>query len=344
MKKMMQQVVTAPHKIEFVETDLPEMREGCVLIKVMRMGICGSDIHVFHGQHPYTSYPITQGHEISGLVVEVAEDVKHIKAGQKVTIEPQVVCGECYPCRHGKYNLCDNLKVMGFQTTGAASEYFLVHQSKVDVLPDSMTYDEGALIEPLAVVVHACRQAGDVKDKNVIVIGSGPIGVLLIQTLKALGTKTVMATDISDYRLQLAKSSGADFVFNTENEDFGKAVIETFGKDKADLIFDCAGTNTSMANAIEHARKGSMIILVAVFAKMAEVDLAKLNDSEIDLNSTMMYRHEDYIDAIRLVSEGKINLESIISKHFDFKDFQKAYEHIDNNKESTMKVLIDINP
>ena len=117
---------------------------------------------------------------------------------------------------------------------------------------------------------------------------------------------------------------------------------EEFGPDKADVIYDCAGNDITMGQAIKYARKGSTIILVAVFAKMATVDLAVLNDHELDLNTTMMYRHEDYVDAIRLVSEGKIQLKPLMSKHFAFKDYQAAYEYIDNNKETTMKVLIDI--
>ena len=118
---MLQQVMTAPGKIGFHEVPVPEISEGEVLIKIMKIGICGSDIHVYHGEHPFTSYPVTQGHEVSGEVVKTGRAVTGFVPGQKVTIQPQVVCGQCYPCRHGKYNLCEDLKVMGFQTTGAAS-------------------------------------------------------------------------------------------------------------------------------------------------------------------------------------------------------------------------------
>jgi len=123
---MLQSVMVSPGKIEFHEVEKPELKPGQVLIKIMRIGICGSDIHVNHGKHPFTKYPVTQGHEVSGKIVEVAEDVEHLKVGQKVTIEPQVVCGKCHPCRTGKYNLCEELKVMGFQTVGAGSEYLLL--------------------------------------------------------------------------------------------------------------------------------------------------------------------------------------------------------------------------
>ena len=345
MKEMMiQQVMTAPHKIEFNEVPVPEVKPGQVLVQIKRIGVCGSDIHVFHGQHPYTSYPVTQGHEVSGKVAALGENVTGVEVGQKVTIEPQVYCGECYPCTHGKYNLCENLKVMGFQTTGTASEYVAVDASKVTPLPENMTYDEGAMIEPLAVAVHACRRPGDIKGMKVAVLGAGPIGILIAQTLKAFGAAEVMVTDVSDYRLELAKECGADYIYNTKNVDFGKAVVECFGADKADIIYDCAGNDITMNQAIQNARKGSVIILVAVYAGMANVDLAKLNDSELDLNTSMMYRHEDYVDAIRFVGEGKIQLKPLMSKHFAFKDYLAAYDYIENNRETTMKVLVDVDP
>lgn len=344
MKTMRKQVMTAPHKITFEDVAVPVAGPGQVLLKIKRIGICGSDIHVFHGEHPYVTYPLTQGHEVSAQVVAVGEGVSGIKVGQKTTVEPQVVCGECHPCRNGKYNLCESLKVMGFQTTGTASEYFVADAAKITTFADNISYDEGAMIEPLAVTVHAVRRSGDVKGKKVVVMGAGPIGILLIQTLKAFGAAEVMATDISDYRLELASKCGADHVFNTKNIEFGEALVKSFGKDKADIIYDCAGNDVVMNQAIQNARKGSMIMLIAVFARMANVDLAKLNDSELDLNTSMMYRHEDYIEAIRILEEGKIKLKPLMSKHFAFEDYQQAYEYIDTNREATMKVLIDVDP
>jgi L-iditol 2-dehydrogenase len=341
---MIQQVMTAPKKIEFREVPVPEPGSDQILVKIMKIGVCGSDIHVYHGTHPFTSYPVTQGHEVSAKIVKLGENVNGFTVGQKVTIEPQVFCGECYPCTHGKYNLCEELKVMGFQTTGTASEYFAVDASKVTPLPENLTYNEGAMIEPLAVTVHAAKRFPYLQGAKVAILGCGPIGILLAQSCKALGAEQVMITDISDYRLNLAKSVGADFVVNTTKKDFGEAMTECFGPDKADVIYDCAGNDITMGQAIKYARKGSTIILVAVFGKLATVDLAVLNDHELDLNTTMMYRHEDYIDAIRLVSEGKIQLKPLMSKHFAFKDYLAAYEYIDNNRETTMKVLIDIDP
>lgn len=339
---MLQQVMTSPGVIEFREVPIPKVEKDQVLIKIMKIGICGSDIHVYHGKHPFTSYPVTQGHEVSGEIVEVGTEVEGFAPRQKVTIQPQVVCGKCYPCRHGKYNLCEELKVMGFQTTGVASHYFAVDASKVTLLPENMSYDEGAMIEPLAVAVHAIRQAGDVTGKKIAVLGAGPIGILVAQVAKGLGAESVMITDVSDIRLAKAAECGVDFCENTKSVDFGDAMLKNFGPDKADVIYDCAGNNITMGQAIKYARKGSTIILVAVFAGMAQVDLAVLNDHELDLNTTMMYRNEDYVEAIRLVDEGKVALKPLISNHFAFRDYKKAYEYIDANRETTMKVIINV--
>ncbi len=339
---MLQQIMTAPGKIEFREVPVPKPGEGQVLIKIMNIGICGSDIHVYHGEHPFTSYPVTQGHEVSGEVVEIGSNITDFHLGQKVTIEPQVYCSNCYPCRHGKYNLCEELKVMGFQTTGTASHFFAVDASKVTPIPEDMSFEEGAMIEPLAVAVHGVKQVGNVKGLNIVVIGAGPIGNLVAQAAKGMGAAKVMVTDVSDLRLKKARECGIDVCVNTREKDFGEAMTEAFGLDKADVIYDCAGNNITMGQAIKHARKGSIIVLVAVFAGMATVDLAVANDHELDIKSTMMYRHEDYLDGISLVKENKVYLKPLISKTFAFKDYLKAYQYIDDNRETTMKVIINV--
>ncbi|MCQ2507739.1 MAG: alcohol dehydrogenase catalytic domain-containing protein [Dorea sp.] len=339
---MLQQVMTKPGEIIFREIEEPVTGKGQVKIRMEKIGICGSDIHVYHGKHPFTSYPITQGHEASGIVAEVGEGVTQFHVGQKVTVEPQVTCGECYPCRHGKYNLCEELKVYGFQTTGVASEYFVADEKNVTAIPETMSLDEGAMIEPLAVAVNAVKKMGDVTGLDVVVLGAGPIGNLVAQAAKGMGAKRVMITDVSDWRLEKAKECGIDFAVNTKNVDLGTAMVEAFGPDKADVIYDCAGNNITMGSAIAHARKGSKIVLVAVFAGMATVDLAVANDHEVDILSTMMYRHDSYVDGIRLVEEGKVHLKPLISAYFDFKDFKKAYEYIDDNRETTMKVIVDV--
>ena len=339
---MLRQIMTAPGVILFESAETPKPGKGQVLLRMAHIGVCGSDIHVYHGKHPFTSYPITQGHEVAGEIVELGEGVHTLKIGEKVTIQPQVVCQKCPPCRNGKYNLCEELKVMGFQTTGAASEFFAVDAAKVTPLPNGMTLVEGAMIEPLAVGVHAVNQAGGVEGKNIIVLGAGPIGNLLAQAAKGLGAAKVMITDISDFRLAKAAECGIDICVNTKEKDLGQEIAAHFGTDKADVIFECAGTNVTISQAITFSRKGSMIVIVAVYDAPPTVDLALANDKELCLNNTMMYRNEDYLGAIELVNAKKVKLAPLVTRHFPFSNYKEAYEFIDANREISLKVIIDI--
>ena len=341
-KRMIQQVMTAPGEISFREIPVPVAGPEQILVRTKRIGICRSDTHVYHGKHPYTSYPVTQGHEISGEIAAVGSAVTGFSVGQRVTIEPQVACGTCYNCRHGRYNICEQLKVMGFQTTGAASEYFSIDQKRVDLLPDNVDDDQGAMVEPAAVAVHAVRRSGPLKGQKVVVLGAGPIGNLVAQAAKAVGAAQVMITDVSDFRLAIAKDCGTEFTVNTGTVDLGAAIEEHFGADRADVIYDCAGNDITMGQAIRFARKGSTIILVAVYAGTAHVDLAMLNDHELDLNTTMMYTRADFTEAIQFIAEGTIRLHPLMSRHFAFADFLDAYRYIDSHREMTLKVLIDV--
>ena len=342
MAKMTQAIMTEPGNIIYQEVDIPEAKPDQIKVKMKRIGICGSDIHVNHGKHPYTSYPVVQGHEVSAEVVETGKDVTNCKVGDKVTIQPQVVCGKCYPCTHGMYNDCEVLKVMGFQTTGMASDYFVVDANKALVLPEEMSWDHGAMIEPLAVAVHAVRRyAADMTGKKAVVLGGGPIGNLVAQTAKALGAEVVLLSELSAYRLDTAKKCGIATV-NPSEEDLLEAIIEACGEDRADVIFECIGINPTMKQAIAYARKGSHIVVVGVFGDLATVDMAAVQDHELTLLGSAMYREEDYIKAIELVATGKIEFEALITHRFGFREFKKGYDTIDLEKDKAMKVMINM--
>ena len=339
---MLQAVMTSPGKIEFRDIPVPEIKDGEVLIKIMSIGICGSDLHVYHGRHPYTSFPVVQGHEVAGEISKVGKGVTQFKPGDKVTIQPQVFCGKCYSCTHGSYHICDELKVMGFQTTGVASEFFAVAAEKVIKIPEKLDFDEGAMVEPVAVAVHALGRGGDVKGKKILVLGAGPIGNLVAQTAKGLGAEAVMISDLSDYRLAVAKDCGIDFTVNIKNQDLGKALVENFGPYKADLILECVGINATTSQAVTNARKGTDIIIVGVFGETAGIEMGLVQDRELRLIGTLMYREEDYIKAIELIEQDKISLRPLITNHFAFKDYLAAYEFIEEKKDKVMKVIIDV--
>ncbi|MGC9522926.1 MAG: zinc-dependent alcohol dehydrogenase [Anaerolineae bacterium] len=339
---MLQAVMTEPGSIEFREVAKPTIEDGEVLIDVKRIGICGSDIHVYHGMHPYTSYPVVQGHEVSGIIAETGREVEGLAVGDVVTFMPQVVDGTCYQCRHGKYHICDSLKVMGFQTTGAASDYFAVAADKVLKIPPSVSIDEAAMIEPTSVAVHALRRGGNVKGKKVLVLGSGTIGNLVGQVAKASGANAVINTDISDYKLEKAKACGLELGINTARESLSDAILRIFGPDRADLILECVGAQETIDQAIENARKGTTIVVVGVFGEKPRVDLGVVQDHELNLVGTLMYQKSDYERAIELVESGEMRLKEMVTHRFAFEDYAKAYRAIEESEGRYMKVMIEL--
>ena len=336
---MIQAIMLKPGEITFRDIPVPAVAPKQIKVKMARIGVCGSDIHVFHGRHPYTSYPVVQGHEVSAVVAELGAEVTNFKVGDKVTIQPQVVCGHCYPCTHGMYNACEELKVMGFQTTGMASEYFVTEADKALKLPDAMSYEQGAMIEPLAVAVHAVRRYGDVRGKKVLVLGGGPIGNLAAQAARAMGAADVLLSELSAYRLEMASKCGIKVV-NPDQEDLLDKIIVTFGPDKADVIFECVGINATMKQAIDYARKGSDIVVVGVFADMGTINMGFIQDHELRLYGTAMYRVEDYIKSIELAGSGRIELDALITHTVKFQDYPQAYQIIEAQKDKAMKVMV----
>lgn len=339
---MLQSVMTQPGQIEFRETDRPTFQADEVLVHIQRIGVCGSDIHVFHGKHPYTSYPVVQGHEVSGTVVEFGSEVKGLAIGDKVVFMPQVTCGTCFPCLTGNYHICDNLKVLGFQTNGAGQEYFAVQASKVLKPPQSVSLDQAALVEPVAVAVHALGRYGPMANAHVLVLGAGTIGSLVGQCARAMGAAKVMITDVSEYKLEKALACGFERVVNTAKEDLGQAIDEYFGVRKADVILECVGVQPTITQAVNLARKGSTIVVVGVFGEKPVVDLGLVQDRELSLIGTLMYQYRDYEKAIQLVASGKLCLDQMITHRFKFRDFLKAYETIEASGGQYLKVMIDL--
>lgn len=339
---MLQARMIAPGEILIEQVPKPAVIPGHVLLKVLDIGICGSDIHVYHGKHPYTSYPVIQGHEFSAEVAEVGQGVSDLVPGQIVTVEPSLTCGSCYSCRHGRYNICDRLKVMGFQTDGAAREYFLVPASNVVPLPTGFPRDLGALIEPLAVAVHAVRRFGDVQGRKILVLGAGPIGNLVAQTVKALGASAVAITDRNPFRLGIASHCGLETVICIEDAASADQLRSFLAPDGPDGILECVGVQHTIEQAVMVARKGSRIVVVGVFGDKPRVDMGLVQDRELELIGSLMYRREDYVEAIRLVQENLVRLRPLITHNFPIVDYLQAYKLIDDQPEKVMKVLINV--
>jgi len=198
------------------------------------------------------------------------------------------------------------------------------------------------MIEPVSVAVHALSRAGSLDGLKVVVLGAGTIGNLVGQVARASGAKGVIITDVSEYKLEKARACGFEHVVNSQREDLGQAILNTFGPDKADLILECVGVQDTITQAVSNARKGSTIVVVGVFGKKPLVDLGLVQDRELSLLGTLMYQKKDYVRAIELVANGKLCLDTMVTHRFAFQDYLKAYETIEASGGNYMKVMIDL--
>jgi len=338
---MKQAVMTAPGEIEIRDIDAPGPGPGEVLLRIQRIGVCGSDVHVFHGKHPYTGYPVVQGHEFSAILEALGPGVTGLIPGSKVTSMPQVVCGRCASCQRGDYHICDNLKVQGFQAPGCAQELWVTSADKIVLLPDEFSFEQGALVEPVSVAVHAISRAGKLAGKRVVVLGAGPIGNLVAQVASAAGAQ-VLITDLSDHRLEVAHQCGLKHTSNSSRETLKEAARNVFGLAGFGVAFECVGIEATMTAAIESIEKGGTIIVVGVFGEKPYVDLGLVQDRELNLHGTLMYKREDYERSVELIASGKITTEPLMSQHFLMEDYLAAYKFIDIERDKCMKVFIDI--
>lgn len=340
---MKQAVMTKPGVIVFQEADIPDIEKDEVLVQIKRIGVCGSDIHVYKGEHPTTFYPIIQGHEVSGEIAEIGPSVTNVKPGDKVTIEPQVSCGNCYPCIHGMPNICKNLKVLGFQTMGTASDYFAFPADRIVKLPEFLSYDEGALIEPLAVGVGAMQKISNIDKKSVLVIGAGPVGNLTAQVFNAMSANPVASADINKFRLSKVRECGILYCLNTKDSDYKESLHNIFGEGGPDIVVECVGSQTTIEDSINIAKQGGEVLVVGVFPDRVSVDVNLAQEKQLCIIGTARYLIEDFSTAIDLLRTGKIKLTPLITQKMEFPEYGTAYKQILDQNIQTMKVIIKVN-
>jgi 2-desacetyl-2-hydroxyethyl bacteriochlorophyllide A dehydrogenase len=338
---MKQAVMTKPGTIEFRNVPKPRPGKGQVLIRVRRIGVCGSDVHVNHGKHPFTPYPVVQGHEFSGIIEGLGRGVSSLKLGTLVTATPQVVCGRCAPCLRGDYHICDVLKVRGFQAPGCAQEWFVTEADKIVPLPRAFSFEQGALVEPVAVAVHSTARAGRLAGRRVAVLGAGPIGNLVGQVARALGAD-VLITDISEYRLESAAHCGLKAVSNAKKETLAQASKRVFRGKGFDVAFECAGVEATLTAAVSSIEKGGTIVVVGVYGEHPRVNMGFVQDRELSLIGTLMYQYQDFVKAVRRMKTGAVITTPLDSRHFPFSEYTEAYAFVDARADKSMKVFIDL--
>jgi 2-desacetyl-2-hydroxyethyl bacteriochlorophyllide A dehydrogenase len=342
---MRQAVLIKPGVIELKDIPMPdELKSNEILLRIHKIGVCGSDIHVFHGKHPFvTKYPVIQGHEYSGEVVKVGSAVTIAKPGMKATARPQVVCGKCAPCLRGQYNICQNLTVQGFVANGSAQDYFVVTDDRIVIVPDNLTYEQAALIEPAAVGAHSTLRAGNLQGKNVVVAGSGTIGNLIAQFAMARGAKKVLVTTAkSDFRIGIVRECGITETANLKHEKFQDAVKRVFGNEGFQVGIEAAGAQGAVTDLIGGVENGGTVIIVGVFEENPVVNMGFLGEHELNVLGSMMYRHEDYVEAVEFIASGKIKTKPLITSNFHFEQYLDAYHYIEEQGDKSLKVMISL--
>ncbi|NQT93004.1 MAG: alcohol dehydrogenase catalytic domain-containing protein [Lentisphaerae bacterium] len=339
---MRQAVMNAPGEIAFRDIEAPVPGKGQVRIRVQRIGVCGSDIHVFHGKHPFVTYPLIQGHEYAGVIESIGEGVDGVAVGAKVTATPQEVCGTCAPCRRGQYNACEELKVRGFQAPGCAQDLFVTEADKLVTLPADFAPEQGAFAEPVAVAAHSTGRAGDLSGKNVVVAGAGTIGNFVAQACKCRGAAKVLITDISDFRLDVARQVGVGATCNVAGEPLGEAAGREFGPQGFDVAVEVSGAEASLSSLVAEIGKGGTLLIVGVYGEKPRVDMSVVCEHELTVMGSMMYRHEDWVQAVKWIASGEVQTEPLVSKHFPFEQYAEAYAFIEEEGERSMKVMIEL--
>lgn len=337
-------VMTGARKMEWVERPIPRPGKGEVQIKLEYVGVCGSDLH-FYDEGRLANWvpegPLVLGHEPGGVVTELGEGVEGLKPGDRVALEPGVPCGECSDCRNGHYNLCSKLKFMAIpkEKDGVFSEYCTHNASMCFKLPDNVSTMEGALMEPLAVGMHACELANAKVGETAVVLGCGCIGLVTIMCLKSRGINEIYAVDIFDKRLEKAKEVGAAKIINSKMDSI-EAFVKTLPGGGVDHVFECAGNRVTTLQTARLIRRAGKITLVGVSPEpVLELDLATLNAMEGEVYSVYRYRNV-YPRIIQAVSDGVIPLKSIVSHEFDFKDVIEGVDFSLKHKDEVIKSVI----
>ena len=335
-------VIDKPFSVSLQQVSVPSIQKANeVKIRVMITGICGSEIHAYHGTHPFRIPPVISGHELAGEVVEVGSEVKSVSPGDRVTVEPHYGCGTCSPCKMGNYNICDQKKVLGTQEwIGSFGEFIVVPEETILKLSDDISYEQGALIEPIAVGVHAVRKAKINAGENIAILGAGPIGLGIVLAAKKSNVSKIFITDAVNYNLDIAKKLGATASINIAVENATEKILNETNGDGVDTVFIAVGLQSVMDEAFRIVKRGGKISEIALFGKKPEIDIACIQSKEIQLIGSNMYIREDFEIAKEIIASNQFATSLLISKVVPIEEIKKAMKIVDEKVENVVKVLL----
>ena len=326
--------------VEMSEIKKPIIADNEALIKVKYAGICGTDLHIFNGLHPRVKAPLVMGHEISGIIEEMNTDRKDIKIGDRVVINPLISCEHCVSCREGNHHLCSNLKLVGIDQNGGFEEYVKVRDDKLYRIPNSLPLDLAALVEPVAVAIHAVRKSKLLVGDKVVVMGGGPIGQLVALICKISGASLIVLSEIILERLNFAKEMGLIPVSSKEGAI--KKVMEMSKGEGADIVYEAVGIQATYDYITELVKIGGKIITIGATNKPIALDMWKVYFWELNLIGTHVYTFKDIEVAIELLNDYPKIFRPFISKIIGLGDLQAELRRLVEGTSKVMKVLVEL--
>jgi len=337
-------LLTEYMRLTLTDMAVPSIGPQEVLIRVRSCGICGSDVHGIDGSTGRRIPPIVMGHEAAGTIVEVGRDVGEWKAGERVTFDSTISCGECAFCRAGDINLCDNRQVLGvscgdYRRHGAFAEYVAVPARILYRLPESLSFDHAAMIEAVSVAVHAVALTPLTAGDTAVVVGCGMIGQLTIQAAKAAGFATVVGVDVDDARLAVAQNAGADAVLNSRTCDVPAEIRARTNGRGADAVLEAVGMTAPIQTAISAVRKGGTVTLIGNFSGQIDLPLQQVVTRQIRLQGSCASAGE-YPKCIELMASRKIRVDDLISAYTPLEDAANWFDRLYRHEPNLMKVIV----
>jgi threonine dehydrogenase-like Zn-dependent dehydrogenase len=319
--------------------DKPDIQSDEVLIQVKKVGICGSDVGSYESGGPYLPGKII-GHEFSGELVQIGENVKKLKEGMKVTVNPQIPCFKCYYCLHDQENMCKLQNyLLGTTEDGAMREFINVKAERVHILPDDVSYEEGATVEPLSVAIYAVQQSGFQLGQNTAVIGAGPIGLMTIQVLRSAGANKIYVLEPVESKQIIAMEVGADAVFLPKAWNKIVRLTDRLGPDH---VYDCVGLSSTFTTSLQLIRKGGNITLIGMHAKTLEINnILLMTTNNISVRGVYGYNHNIFKTAINLYAQKKIRVDPLITNRIRLEQVPEMFKILGNPPHEELKVIVD---
>jgi threonine dehydrogenase-like Zn-dependent dehydrogenase len=334
-------IVSSVDIVEVITDTVPSLEPGEALVEMSASGICGSDKAGVHGEHAFMKPPYYPGHEVVGVVVAVTDGVNNVEVGDRVTIEPTLVCGHCKPCLNKMENLCENLQFFGCgYREGGMADVFSVPAARLHRVPKNFSDYEAVLVEPLATPVHAVRLTGDLTGKKVAILGAGTIGLFTLIAARRAGASKIVSTDTLTTKRDLALALGADAAIDAGVDDLAGVVRGELGE-SADVVFDCVANQATLGESVRMAIKGGTVVVLGGPRKLATVDLPVIQEYQIRIQGAATYRWEDFDDAIEIIGGDDFDANRFITATFPLPRVADAFAAITAGGEVKILVVAD---